>query len=331
MRDKTTRLASFRRPRTHSRTKWPTALLALAVLTTGTASTVQAAEARDRTPTTAPAPFHVGGTHDVADELSRLERTHHVRIGAYALDTATGRTVTYRGHEKFPSLSTFKAMVCAAVLDKARRTEPGLLDKVIRWKKSDEVPNSPATEGQGEKGMTVAELCRAAITRSDNTAGNLLLGRIGGPQGLTHYYRSLADPVSRLDRWEPELNDWKPGERRDTTTPAAMGRDLAKTSLGGALVSADRDRLNNWLRATVTGDERIRAGVPKDWTVGDKTGTSGAYGSANDIAVAWPKSGHPVIIAIYTNHTTADAAADNAVVASTASTLVRGLGVRQTP
>ncbi|MFI6471029.1 class A beta-lactamase [Streptomyces sp. NPDC050516] len=321
------------RSRAHSRTKWPAALLALAVLTTGTASTARAAEAQDRTSITTPsalAPLHVGGAHDVADELSRLERTHHVRIGAYALDTATGRTVTYRGNEKFPSLSTFKAMVCAAVLDKARRSEPGLMDKVIHWKKSDEVPNSPATAGQGDKGMTVAELCRAAITRSDNTAGNLLLGRIGGPQGLTHYYRSLGDPVSRLDRWEPELNVWKPGERRDTTTPAAMGRNLARTSLGSGLVPADRDRLNGWLRATVTGDERIRAGLPKDWAVGDKTGTSDAYGSANDIAVAWPKSGHPVIIAIYTNHTTADAAADNAVIASTAATLVRGLGVQQT-
>ena len=116
----------------------------------------------------------------------------------------------------------------------------------------------------------------------------------------------------------PDLNVWKPGERRDTTTPAAMGRNLARTSLGSGLVPADRDRLNGWLRATVTGDERIRDGLPKDWTVGDKTGTSDSYGSANDIAVAWPTAGHPVIIAIYTNHTTADAATEDAVIASTA-------------
>ncbi|MFE9119985.1 class A beta-lactamase [Streptomyces sp. NPDC007172] len=343
MRDNTTRLAALHR----SPAKWPAALLALAVLTTGTASTAQAAEARDRTTvsaTSAQGSRHVGdisaqltrhggdthdgaATHDVADALRQLEASHDVRIGAYALDTVTGRFVSYRGGESFPSLSTFKAMACAAVLDRARRTEPGLLDKVVHWKASDEVANSPVTQGQGAKGMTVAELCRAAITRSDNTAGNMVLHQIGGPQGMTRYYRSLGDPVSRLDRWEPELNDWRPGERRDTTAPAAMGRDLAKTSLGCALAPADRDTLNTWLRGTVTGGERIRAGLPKDWTVGDKTGTTDAYGSAHDIAVAWPKSGHPVIIAVYTNHAAAEAPADNAVIASTASELVRGLGV----
>ncbi|GHB60813.1 beta-lactamase [Streptomyces xanthochromogenes] len=326
MRDNTTRLAALRR----SPAKWPAALLALAVLSTGTASTAQAAEAGNRTTAAAPSgpsSGHGVGTHDVSDALRQLEAAHDVRIGAYALDTVTGRTVSYRGNESFPSLSTFKAMACAAVLDRARHVEPGLLDKVVHWKASDEVANSPVTKGQGGKGMTVAELCRAAITQSDNTAGNMVLHQIGGPQGMTRYYRSLGDPVSRLDRWEPELNDWQPGEHRDTTAPASMGRDLAKTSLGCGLAPADRDTLNTWLRATVTGGERIRAGLPKDWTVGDKTGTTDAYGSANDIAVAWPKSGHPVIIAVYTNHAVAQAPADNAVIASTASTLVRGLGV----
>ncbi|MFG2718970.1 class A beta-lactamase [Streptomyces sp. NPDC048416] len=325
MRDNTTRLASPRR----SRTKGPAVLLALTVLATTAASTAQAAEIRDRAPdhiASVRAPLPGRDTH-VAHAIHQLEATHDVRIGAFALDTGTGRTVSYRGSESFPSLSTFKAMVCAAVLDRARHTEPGLLDKVVHWTKADEVANSPLTQGKGEQGMTVAELCQAAITRSDNTAGNLLLRQIGGPAGLTRYYRSLGDPVSRLDRWEPELNRWKPGEQRDTTSPAAMGRDLAEVSLGAGLAPVDRTRLNTWLRATATGDARIRAGLPKDWTVGDKTGTSDSYGSAHDIAVAWPRSGHPVIIAIYTNHTTADAAADEAVIKSTASTLVRGLGV----
>ena len=149
MRDNTRRLASPPR----SRPKWPAALLALAVLTTGTASTVQAAEARDRisvnASATASAPLDARG---VQDELKRLEATHHVRIGAYALDTVTGRTLSYRGNESFPSLSTFKAMECAAVLDRARRSEPGLLDKVVHWKQSDEVRNSPVTAGQGRSG-----------------------------------------------------------------------------------------------------------------------------------------------------------------------------------
>ncbi|MCX5384081.1 class A beta-lactamase [Streptomyces sp. NBC_00083] len=325
MRDNTTRSASLR----HARTKGPAVLLALMAFTTTAASTAQAADARGTAPVHTPsarAATGVSGTH-VADDLRTLEAAHDVRIGAFAFDTGTGRTVSYRGNESFPSLSTFKAMVCAAVLDRARHAEPGLMDKVIHWTKADEVPNSPLTQGHGETGMTVADLCRAAITRSDNTAGNMVLRQVGGPEGLTRYYRSLGDPVSRLDRWEPELNDWRPGERRDTTTPAAMGRDLARTSLGCALTPPDRATLNTWLRATATGDARIRAGVPKDWTVGDKTGTTDSYGSANDIAVAWPRSGHPVIIAIYTNHTAADAATEDAVVRSTATTLVDGLGL----
>ncbi|MEU3374215.1 class A beta-lactamase [Streptomyces sp. NPDC006660] len=325
MRDHTKHPALPRR----SRTKGPAALLALLVLTTTGVSTAQAAEA----PATAPAhtfaaavpPAKHGG--QVADTIGQLEADHHVRIGAFALDTATGRTLSYRGDERFPALSTFKAMVCAAVLDRARHVEPGFMDKVVHWTKADEVDNSPLTEGRGEQGMTVAGLCHAAITRSDNTAGNLLLRQIDGPDGLTRYYRSLRDPFSRLDRWEPELNRWEPGERRDTTTPSAMGRDLARVSLTRALVPEDRAQLTSWLRATTTGDARIRAGLPEDWTVGDKTGTSDSYGSANDIAIAWPPSGRPVIIAIYTNHTAPVAATDEAVIKSTTTALVRGLGV----
>lgn len=260
-------------------------------------------------------------------ELRTLEASFKGRIGAYAVDTATGKTVTYRAGERFPMLSTFKAMAAAAVLHKARTSEPGLMDKVIRWTDAEVKENSPVTKDHVKDGLTVAQLCDAAITQSDNTAGNMLLKQLGGPAGLTGYLRTLKDPISRLDRWETELNDWNPKEKRDTTTPAAMGRDLRAVTVGKALNAKDRAQLNTWLIANQTGDERIRAGLPKTWKIGDKTGKTSHYGATNDIAIVWPgESAAPIIMSVYTNGKTADAVIDNKVLADTATILARGLG-----
>ncbi|WP_371782505.1 class A beta-lactamase [Streptosporangium subroseum] len=259
--------------------------------------------------------------------LRALEASFKGRIGAYALDTATGKTVAYRSGERFPLLSTFKASAAAAVLHKARTSDPGLMDRVVHWKQSEVKANSPVTEKHVKDGLSVARLCEAAITQSDNTAGNMLLKQIGGPAGLTRYFRTLKDPVSRLDRWETELNEWTPTAKRDTTTPAAMGRNLRGLATGAVLNAKDRARLNGWLRANKTGDERIRAGLPTTWTIGDKTGTTTSYGAANDIAVIWPgKGAAPLIMTIYTNRRAAGALSDNKVIADAAAILARGLG-----
>ncbi|MER5425041.1 class A beta-lactamase [Streptosporangium roseum] len=260
-------------------------------------------------------------------ELRTLEASFKGRIGAYAVDTATGKTITYRSGERFPLLSTFKAIAAAAVLHKARTSDPGLLNKVVRWTTAELQGHSPVTEKHVKDGMTVARLCEAAVTEGDNTAANMLLKQIGGPAGLTAYFRTLKDPISRLDRWETELNNWSPKEKRDTTTPASMGRDLRAVTTGDALDAKDRERLNAWLIANKTGDARIRAGLPKTWTVGDRTGTNSKYGAGNDIAVVWPgKSAAPIIMSIYTNRRAVDAAADDKVIADTADILARGLG-----
>jgi beta-lactamase class A len=216
-------------------------------------------------------------------------------------------------------------MACGAVLQKARRSDPGLMHRVVHYKKSDVVDNSPVTEKHVKSGMTVSALCRAAITRSDNTAGNLVLQQIGGPAGHTAFLRSLGDRASRHDRWETDLNLWKPGEERDTTTPHAWAGDLRSLTVGGALAAQDRDRLIGWMKQTKTGDNRIRAGLPKGWTVGDKTGTGGTYGTANDIAIARPPSGAPVLIVITTNRPAADAAPDEQAIAKTATILTTAL------
>jgi beta-lactamase class A len=263
---------------------------------------------------------------EVHKRLRELEASYQGRIGAFAFDTASGRVVTYRAHESFPYLSTFKVVAAAAVLRKAREEDPGLMDRVVRWSRDDLVEYSPITEKHVDSGLTVAELCDAALKYSDNTAGNMLLKQIGGPEGLTRFLRSLGDPISRLDRWETELNEWSPGERRDTTTPAFMGRDLHRLTVGDGLAEEEKKRLIGWLRGNTTGDNRIRAGLPKEWTIGDKTGSSG--GAANDVAIAWPPgSSAPVIFSISTNRRDADAPRDEKVIATTATILARGLGL----
>lgn len=259
--------------------------------------------------------------------LSALEAEFDARVGAYALDTGSGKTVPHRAHERFPLLSTFKVLASAAVLRRARSTcDPGLLDRVVHYRSADLVANSPITEQHVDDGMTVAALCAAALDYSDNTAGNLLLDLIGGPAGVTGFARSIGDAVTRLDRRETALNDWSPAELRDTTTPAAMGHNLRALTLGGALHRADRERLTGWMRASTTGDTRIRAGLPAGWTVGDKTGSSSSYGAANDIAVVHPPTGAPLIIALYTNRNAADAPYRNELIATATTTLARALG-----
>jgi beta-lactamase class A len=297
---------------------------AAALALTALAGCGTAPSAKHVTPQSNTSAIGPGAQAEVTRQIRRLEATHHERIGAYAIDTGTGRAVSHRADESFAFASTFKAMACGAVLRKARRTSPGLLDKVVHYTKDDLVEYSPVTEKHVDTGMTVADLCHAAITQSDNTAGNLVLRQIGGPSGLTAFFRSIGDPVSRSDRWETALNDWKPGEKRDTTAPRPWAKDLQALTTGDALVPADRTRLIGWMKATVTGDKRIRAGLP-GWTVGDKTGTGGTYGTANDIAIAYPESGPPLIIVITTNKPDPEAEPDDQAIAATARVLADAL------
>ncbi|MFE6152894.1 class A beta-lactamase [Streptomyces sp. NPDC057889] len=260
----------------------------------------------------APSP-EAGG--DARRRLSELEAGYPGRIGVHALHTGTGAVLAYRAHERFAIASTFKVLAASAILHRAREQEPGLLDVLIRYGRDDLVAASPRTELHLETGMTVRELCDAAITYSDNTAANLLMRRIGGPAGVTAFARSLGDSVTRLDRWETDLNTNLPGDRRDTTTPAAMTADLRALVLGDALHPLDRGQLIRWLVENTTGDKRIRAGLPPGWRVGDKTG-SPAYGGVNDVAVAWPPGGGaPLVVAVYTTRLDPDTPGEDRIAA----------------
>ncbi|MER7487823.1 class A beta-lactamase [Streptomyces sp. NPDC126497] len=277
-------------------------------------------------------PDDVSSDSGLTETLRELEKSYDGRIGAVGIDLGTGRAVGYRADERFPFNSSFKVFACAAVLDRARTGEPGLMDEVVRWKPADMAGltgNSPETTEYTDTGMTPAQFCRAGITKSDGFAGNMLLEQIGGPRGLTGFFRDTGDRTSRLDRPEPRLTEWAPGETRDTTTPAAAARTFSELTTGDTLHPRDRARLVGWLKASLTGTKRIKAGLPGDWTVGDKTGTGGAsnHGTANDLAIAWPPgSDAPVVLSVFTRRNLDGTGHDDTVIASAATALAEALG-----
>ncbi|MFI4958953.1 MAG: class A beta-lactamase [Lysobacterales bacterium] len=256
------------------------------------------------------------GSPDVAQaRLAALERQHGGRLGVAILDTGNGRRIAHRADERFLMCSTFKLLAVATLLARVDRGAERLDRRVVFGKES-VLAYAPVTSHRvGAPGMTVAELCEAAITVSDNTAANLLLASMGGPAAVTAYARSLGDPVTRLDRIEPELNIASPGDVRDTTTPAAMLRDLQTLLLGDALSHVSRGQLLEWLRATSTGTEQLRAGLPAGWRAGDKTG-SGAQHETNDIAIIWPPQRKPLLVAAYYSGSSADTDERHAVLAA---------------
>jgi beta-lactamase class A len=246
--------------------------------------------------------------------LAQLDKRSGGRLGCAVLNTSTGAVIAHRGDERFPMCSTFKASAVAFVLQRADRREERL-DRRIVFSARHIVTHSPITELHvGGHGMAVADLCAAAITVSDNTAANLLLESFGGPAALTNFWRAIGDTVTRLDRKELELNEATPGDPRDTTSPAAMVENLHKFVLGDVLRPASRELFTKWLVANTTGDARLRAGLPRDWVTGDKTG-SGKHETTNDIAVTWPSNRKPFFVAAYLTQGPGSDDARNAILA----------------
>jgi beta-lactamase class A/beta-lactamase class A CARB-5 len=256
--------------------------------------------------------------------VAQSEKRLSARVGVAVLDTETGKTWSHRGNERFPLNSTFKAFVCAALLQKG---EDELVDpeKPVKISQADLVTYSPVTEKHvGSGGMTYLELCQASIGLSDNTAANLVLDAVGGPEGLTAYLRGIGDTVTRLDRWETELNEGRPGDARDTTTPAAAAATLNKLVLGNALSDQAKQQLTGWLLGNEVGDATLRAGLPEAWPVADKTG-AGGNGSRNDIGVIWPEGRGPVVIAVYITGTKASFDERNRAIAAIGAALADSL------
>ena len=252
----------------------------------------------------------------LSDELAALEIQAQGRFGLYVLDTVSGAEAGWRGDERFPMCSTFKTLLAARMLYLAQRDEMRLWRKLY-YSPSEVVAWSPISEKRAgaNGGMTVQELCEAMVLVSDNTAANVLLEASGGPAALTQWLRELGDGTTRLDRNEPSLNTALPGDERDTTTPQAMVQSLQKLLLGDVLEGYARALLQQWLVDSRTGDKRVRAGMPGDWTVGGKTG-SGERGTACDTLIVWPTAqSAPLLVTAYLTGSQLDGAGREAVLA----------------
>ena len=261
-----------------------------------------------------------------ADHWRAIEGSVGGRLGVAVLDGATGELAGHRLDERFPMCSTFKSVAAAALL---ARVDAGRerLDRRVAVHRADLLEWAPVSRGHVGGAMTLGQLCEAAITVSDNTAANLLLDALGGPSAVTEFVRQRGDAVTRLDRTEPTLNEGTPGDPRDTSTPRAMAHTLQALMLGDALAPASRAQLVRWMTASSTGARRLRAGLPADWRVADKTGT-GDRGTTNDVGVLWPPHGAPRVVVAYLTDCGAAAAAREAALADVARA-VAGPGWRR--
>jgi len=247
-----------------------------------------------------------------ASDFAALEKASGGRLGVTLLNTATGARVGHRQDERFPMCSTFKFVLSATVLHLADQGTLSL-DRRLPVTQQVMLSHAPVTRRHIGKDLTVRDLCRATMVTSDNPAANLLLGVVGGPAGVTAFLRANGDAVTRNDRLEPEMNQFAPGDPRDTTSPAAMAASLQRFVLGNVLKPASRLQLADWLIDNETGDARLRAGLSPAWRVGDKTGSNGED-TTNDIAVLWPLAGGaPWVLTSYLQGATVDDAGRNDV------------------
>ncbi|HWF64170.1 MAG TPA: class A beta-lactamase [Rhizomicrobium sp.] len=255
--------------------------------------------------------------------IKQIEARLGGRVGLSVLDTGSGKTLSWRGGERFAMCSSFKWVLAASILKHADQGQLHLSEPVS-YDSAQLVGHSPVTAAHVKEGhMRIEDLCAAAVEESDNGAANLLLARIGGPASVTAFARSLGDKMTRLDRNEPRLNDNLPGDPRDTTTPDAMVGTMKTVLLGDVLEPNSRGKLLDWLRKCDTGTQRLRAGLPKDWAEGDKTGT-GERGAAVDNAIIWPPRRAPILAAAYVS----DSAKPTAQLEAALADLGRLIGTR---
>ena len=241
---------------------------------------------------------------EVSETLNELERAIGGRLGVFVLDTSTRLAIEHRPDERFAMCSTFKWLLAAQLLHQADIGAASLKEQ-IEFNQGDLLEYAPVARAKVRRGrMSLSEAAAAAVVLSDNTAANLLLGRLGGPPAFTEFARSLGDTITRLDRLEPDLNSNTPQDSSDTTSPRAMVASLEAALLGNSLSPRSRRQLLGWLRASETGYARLRAGLPRSWRVGDKTGT-GSNGAVNNIAIAFPPGRKPLLFAVYISDTQA--------------------------
>nr|WP_319388308.1 class A beta-lactamase [uncultured Cohaesibacter sp.] len=246
---------------------------------------------------------------DLKQTITSWETRLGARIGVTLRTTPSENIFAYKADQRFPMASTFKSLLCGAVLAGVDAGSISLSDRVTY--RADQLQSySPITKDHVESGMDVAGLCEAAITLSDNTAANLMLEKLDGPAGLTAFLRTIGDETTRLDRWEPDLNEGIDGDPRDTTTPDAIALSLSRLLFGETLQPASADQLKQWMIDDKVAGALIRPHLPDGWIIGDKTG-SGGNGTRGIVAFLKKPDGKTYVTAIYVTATDADIALRN--------------------
>ena len=258
-----------------------------------------------------------------ASELKHIEQENDVTIGVYGMNTDNGKVYKHNADERFAFASTYKAIASGILLNNMPN---GKLNKKIKINEQDIVAYSPVTEKYVGKTMSLKSLVQASMLQSDNTANNKIINEIGGIEGFNNELKSLGDYISKPQRLEPDLNDYDPTKIADTTTPRA-----AATTLHKLLASKQMDKDNQALLKQVmieneTGDSLIKAGVPKKYIVGDKSGQGLTYGTRNDLAFIYTdKHRKPIILAVYTKQDQKNAKPDDKIIAAAAEEAIKKL------
>lgn len=252
--------------------------------------------------------------------LQQQETQLQAKIGMSVVDASGQPVFGYRQHTRFPLTSTFKVLACAALLDRLQQ-HASSLDQSLRLQPDLLLAYSPVTKDYHPPArITLRKLCSAAVSYSDNTAGNRILDYLGGPSAVTRFMRNIGDAVTRLDRTEPTLNEATPGDPRDTTTPENMANNLHTLLDTRLLTPPYRQILALWMREDKVADGLLRAALPSGWKIADKTG-AGGYGSRAIIAAVYPVSLPPFYVAIYITQTAAAMNISNKVIAETGQRL----------
>lgn len=265
----------------------------------------------------------VAWSEPVLDAVRGIEQELSARVGFYMHDLHSGDVIGYNETDRFPLNSTFKLLACAALLHRVDLGQSDLTD-TVPLRDIELVSYSPAIEAHiqaGSNEVSFGEACQMMLSVSDNTAANIVLAEIGGPEGLTNFQRSIGDPDTRLDRWETDLNEARPGDPRDTTTPQAMARSVQQILVGNVLSPASRTALRHWLSAHKLGDDLFRATLPPNWKIEDRTG-AGGYGSRSIVAVFYPPARQPIIATLFMTETTASFANRNAAAARVGTAII---------